>query len=142
MVHCPVRSANMRKLVSTLFLATATCFATNTVNISFTALPAVQDFGTYNGYATATVGSTTGVQLICDDAQDTTNIPSGPWVYDFSTINTSQSTIPGVKFTPTSTASTGETQTQMYEEAALIISALAAISPIPANTELISQYQY
>ena len=135
----------MRKFFTTLLLASGACFATNTVNISFTGLPAVQDFGTYNGFSTATVGSQTNVLVICDDAADRTNIPSGPWVYDYSTINTSSSTIPGVKFTPSTTsgqASFGLTQTQMYEEAALIVYALAGISPIQANAEIISQYQY
>src|SRR6185437_273370 len=120
----------MRKLVPTLLLLSSACFADTVVNIVFTNLPSTNYAGTYNGYTTATVGTTAGGTgglagqlLICDDEAHNPNVPSGVLPFDFSTINTASPTITNARFTPTNSGASfsGETQTQLYEEAAIIL---------------------
>lgn len=143
----------MRKLVPTLLLFTSACLADGVTNIVFTNLPGTQYpvAGDYNGFTTATVGTTAGgtggiagLPLICDDEAHNTLVPSGVLPYDYSTINTSSNTIANARFTPSTTigtASYGETQTQMYEEAAIIVYNLTRLYA-SASAETIATYQY
>jgi len=119
------------------------------VNIVFTNLPSTNYAGTYNGYTTATVGTTAGGTgglagqlLICDDEAHNTNVPSGVLPFDFSTINTASPTITNARFTPTNSGASfsGETQTQLYEEAAIILYNFSQLAG--PSAELIAQYQY
>lgn len=140
----------MRKLVPTLLLLSSACFADTVVNIVFTNLPSTNYNNTYNGFTTATVGTNSsgvggvpGQLLICDDEAHNTNVPSGALPYDFSTINTASSTIANARFTPGSSSPVyfgGETQTQLYEEAAIILYNFTKL--ISPTAETIAQYQY
>jgi hypothetical protein len=66
-----------------LFLCAA---AGNAATVLFTGLPANTEYGTYNGFATATIDGTAGQLLICDDYSHTTYVPSGPLAYLVSSL--------------------------------------------------------
>jgi hypothetical protein len=119
------------------------------VNIVFTNLPGTTYGGTRDGYTTATVGTTStgtgglaGQLLICDDEAHTTNVPSSVLPYDFSTINTASSTITNARFTPANSGASfaNETQTQLYEEAAIILYNFGQL--VNPTAQVIGQYQY
>jgi hypothetical protein len=150
------------RILSLLLFAFAApaCFGA-TVIISFTALPTdIQSESytnvnpSYNGYSTATINGVTNQQVICDDTYVDTYMPSGPFIYDYSTIggsgwastvafetnetitNNSGMTIDGLANNGTLTL----TETQAYETAAVLLVTLSKISNPSANT--ITDFQY
>ena len=58
--------------------------------VSFTGLPANNDHGTYNGFASGTIDGVPFADLICDDWSHTTYVPSGNLNYNVSVLNTLQ----------------------------------------------------
>jgi hypothetical protein len=71
------------KLLVFLFLTVSAGFADT---IQFTGLPVNTQYGTYNGYAFATIDGTPLQALICDDFDHTTYVPSGNMAYSLSTL--------------------------------------------------------
>ena len=73
------------RFVVLLVLTLATASA-GMVNVTFTGLPVNQAGGYYVGYATATVGNSPNVNLLCDDIEHITYVPSGPFPYYVSSL--------------------------------------------------------
>jgi hypothetical protein len=77
---------------ATIFLALASNAVASSVTIDFTALPGQTAGGEYVGFSQATIitptQTFTNFDLICDDFEHTTNMPSGPFTYDVSTLPT------------------------------------------------------
>jgi hypothetical protein len=146
-----------------LFLAcSASVCSANTVILSLTALPTVYESGsystttdqTYNGYSTATIAGIPFVQIMCDYAAVDTTIPSGPFIFDYSTVggaewattvafetgetltNTSGGTIDGVA----SSGTIALTELQAYQTAAVLLVTLENIGSPTADQ--ITDYQY
>jgi hypothetical protein len=104
-------------LAVSLFLTVSGGFA-NT--IQFTGLPVNSQYGTYNGYAFATIDGSPLQPLICDDFDHTTYVPSGNLTYSLSTL-TGGSPLQYARFDDTSQwAGT----IAKYEEAALLLDGL------------------
>ena len=57
------------------------------VMINFTTLPTNTENYTYNGFVSGTIDGVPFNDLICDDRWHTTYVPSGPWDYHVSTLN-------------------------------------------------------
>jgi hypothetical protein len=72
----------MRKFVLLAWLAVSAAGATT---IQFVSLPGNTAYGTYNGFAMATVDGVSQL-LVCDDYNHTTYMPSPPMVFLLSTI--------------------------------------------------------
>jgi hypothetical protein len=114
-------------LAALLFSLTA-CYA-STVTMFFTALPATNENGTYNGFSTATVNGIPSQLLICDDYDDTTYMPSSSnMIYDYSTLEGPD---------PLQYAMFGKAN---YDEAAVLVWELTE-TPNPSATT-IEDYQY
>lgn len=125
----------MSKLLAVfLFLAVSGGFA-NT--IQFTGLPVNTQYGTYNGYAIATIDGAPLQSLICDDFDHTTYVPSGNMAYSLSTL-TGADPLQYARFIdpnyPDSTVA-------KYEEAALLLDGLRQTGP-GFLLDLTADYQY
>jgi hypothetical protein len=104
----------VRKL---LILGFGSVLAAGASTIQFTGLPINTEFGTFNGFAFATVDGSPDQLLICDDFNHTTYVPSGPLVYDASTL-AGADPLEYVRFA-------GEPQpVALYEQAALLLDGL------------------
>ena len=124
----------MRKIIILLGLAAATGFA-DTIN--FTGLPIDHEFGTYNGFAYATVNGITGVLLVCDDYNHTTYVPSAGLQYDVSTL-TGNDPLQYARFL---NPSDSQGSIARYEQAALLVNGLRSTGP-QSLVNLTAQYQY
>ncbi len=127
----------MPRLISSfalLLLAAASCFA-ETITVYFTSLPATVQYGTYNGYSTATVNGIPNQYLICDDYAGETVMPSPrTMIYDYSALTGPNA----LQYAMWDTTAAGVTK---YEEAAVLLFGLAQAGPTPTATT-ISDYQY
>jgi len=117
-----------------LFLTVSTGFA-NT--IQFTGLPVNTQYGTYNGYAVATIDGTPLEPLICDDFDHTTYVPSGNLTYSLSTL-TGGDPLQYARFIDPN--NWGATIVK-YEEAALLLNGLNQTGP-GFLLDLTADYQY
>jgi hypothetical protein len=106
-------------------------------SIQFTGLPSNFQYGTYNGYASATIDGVPLQQVICDDYDHTTYVPSGPLDYSLSTL-TGQSPLQGARFADPSQLASAETK---YEEAAILLNGLDQTGP-GTLLDLTADYQY
>jgi len=117
-----------------LLLAAASCSA-DTITVYFTSLPVTNQYGTYNGYATATVNGIPNQYLICDDYAGETYMPSPrTMIYDYSALTGPNA----LQYAMWDTTPAGPTK---YEEAAVLLYGLAQAGPKPSAT-IISDYQY
>jgi hypothetical protein len=113
----------------------------DTITMFFTALPGVQQNNnynnanstgesTYNGYATATIGGIPMQDVICDDFDHTTYVPSSSnLIYDYSSL-TGVEPLQYARFQGI----------QSYETAAVLLTELEAQVNPSANT--VTDYQY
>jgi hypothetical protein len=114
----------------TLFLALAVVsFANPIVTINFTGLPGQTAGGYYVGYSTANITTATNQTLvdfsmICDDFLHTTNIPSGPFQYNVSTL----ADLTGVRFTQSP-------QLTNYRLAAILLYNFDGLDPITQSSQ-------
>jgi PEP-CTERM motif len=110
---------------ATILLAFASnAFASDIVSIDFTALPNQTAGGYYVGFSTANIIESSTMtldnfSLMCDDFLDTTDMPSGPFTYDVSTLDT----LSNVKFTSPISGNgvSNDTELKNYELAAIIL---------------------
>ncbi len=123
----------MRKLLFFLCAVWSAAGAT----IQFTALPLNYQYGTFNGFAFATIDGEANQLLICDDFDHTTYVPSGPLVYDASTL-TGSSPLDSARFAD---ASRADGSLFRYEEAALLLYGLQNTGPSQL-LDLTADYQY
>jgi hypothetical protein len=118
----------LRTIVAALLFSLTACSA-DTVTMFFTALPKVNENGTYNGFSTATVNGDPSQLLICDDYNDETIMPSSSnMVYDYSTLTGAD---------PLQYAMFDKSK---YDEAALLAYELAQIPT--ASADIVTDYQY
>ena len=123
----------MRKAFLVLILGAAGASA---ATISFTKLPSNTDYGTYNGFAAATVDDGPAF-LICDDYLHTTYFPSGLLNYNMSTL---AGTNP-LEYARFASPSNWEESLNQYEQAALLLDGLLNI-PSGVMPDLTADYQY
>jgi hypothetical protein len=141
----------MKQFILALVIAASpAAFASSTVIVTFTGLPATQGNGTtnsqgntYNGPGIATVAGIPNADLVCDDFTNTTYVPSGPLDYSVNTISSLTSS--DVDFSSgfvtglTGEAAGGMTQTQAYDTVAVLTANLET----PGSTaQQIADYQY
>jgi hypothetical protein len=105
--------------------------AAHAATVVFTALPVNTRYGTYNGYAAATVDGAPGQMLICDDFAHTTYVPSGPLTYVVSSM-AGPDGLHFVRFT--------ENAVERYHQAALLLDGLDHSSA--GLLDLTAEYQY
>ena len=105
--------------------------AAHAATVMFTALPANTQYGTYNGYAAATVDGAPRQMLICDDFAHTTYVPSGPLTYLVSSM-VGPNPLQFVRFT--------ENAPERYHQAALLLDGLDHATP--GLLDLTAEYQY
>jgi hypothetical protein len=118
----------LRTVLATLLFSLAACYA-STVTMFFTALPATNQDGTYNGFSTAIVNGTPAQMLMCDDYDGTTYMPSSSnMIYDYSTL-TGSNPLQYVMFNK-----------GLYDEAAVLVYELA--ETVNASATTIADYQY
>jgi hypothetical protein len=117
------------------------------VLITFTGLPATQGNGTtnsqgntYNGEAAATIAGISSQDLVCDDFDNTTYMPSGQIDFSVETI----SNLSGADFTSGYATVSGYTltETQAYDTEAVLLTELEALTINSANAQAITDYQY
>jgi hypothetical protein len=118
-----------------LVLATAVGAAGAT--IQFTGLPINAQFGTFNGFAFATVDGDPSRMLVCDDFAHTTYVPSGPFVYDVSSLDGGMP----LQYVRFSAAGTPEDAATRYRQAAFLVSGLQQTGP-NGLLDLTADYQY
>jgi hypothetical protein len=139
----------MTKLVIllTLSAAAASVASASTVIITFTALPATQGNGTtnsqsntYNGEAPATIAGISSQDIVCDDFDNTTYMPSGQLDYSVETV----SNLSGADFSSGFATVSGNTltQAQAYDTEAILLSQMEALTINSTNAQAISDYQY
>lgn len=134
-----------KKLSMLLFVTAVGCstaaFASSTATVTFTNLPYTDlngNYGsagaTYNGYVLAIVNGIANQSLICDDYADETYVPSGPLIFDYSTLDSLGSPA-GLHFGGVANAQT------RYDEAAVLDYDLYSLGShaSPAN---VTDYQY
>jgi hypothetical protein len=133
----------------TLFLLVASAASADTVIIEFTALPFTQMSSTYstnsgvltyNGYSIATISGIPNQNLVCDDFNDTTIMPSNPLVFDFSTLVPSS---PNYLASEKYNSGTPAQVLQRYEEAAVLMVNFALyMASGNINQQTITDYNY
>lgn len=123
----------MRKLLVLLVAAWGAAGAT----IQFTALPLNYQYGTFNGFAFGTIDGAANQPLICDDYDHTTYVPSGPLIYDSSTL-TGSFALDSARFLD---AGDPDGSLFRYEEAALLLYGLENTGPSQL-LDLTADYQY
>jgi hypothetical protein len=138
----------MTKLIVLLTLSAAASVASASIlPIAFTGLPQTQGNGTtnsqgntYNGEAFATIAGFSSQDLVCDDFDNTTYMPSGQ--IDFSV--ESISNLSGADFTSGYATVSGYTltQAQAYDTEAVLLTELEALTANSANAQAITDYQY
>ena len=118
----------LHTIVAALLFSLTACYA-DTVTMFFTALPIVNENGTYNGFSTARVNGIPSQLLICDDYNDETIMPSSSnMVYDYSTLTGAD---------PLQYAMFDKSK---YEEAAVLVYQLAELPN--ASADMVTDYQY
>ena len=122
----------MRKVLLVLLLGAAGGSATT---ISFTGLPLNSAYGTYNGFALATVDGVPGHLLVCDDYNHTTYVPSGPLIYTVSTLAGSNP----LQYARFADPLAWEESIARYQQAALLVDGMSHVSPL---LNLAADYQY
>jgi PEP-CTERM motif-containing protein len=130
----------MNKVLIAILAVIGVCHG-DTITMFFTALPSVQQNNnynnanstgeaTYNGYATATIGGIPMEDVICDDFDHTTYVPSSSnLIYDYSSL-TGVEPLEYARFQGI----------QNYETAAVLLTELGAQVNPSANT--VTDYQY
>ncbi len=123
----------VRRLACALVLLCAV-FQARAAVITFDTLPGVTEDGTYNGFIGATVDGVSAL-LVCNDFDHTTNVPSGPWDYNVSTL-------PALTF---ARFGNDAASVLMYEQAALLLegdgNTLAGLENV-TSPDAITAYQY
>lgn len=132
---------NLPLLLFVAAIGSATAALADTVAVTFTTLPYTELNGsygspgaTYNGYVGATVNGIPSQWLICDDYADETMVPSGPLIFDYSTI-ASLGNPAGLHFGGFRNAQT------LYDEAAILNYNLYSLGP-HASPVSVTDYQY
>jgi len=137
----------MNKIVLFVLVAAASPAFASTVAISFVSLPATQGNGTTNsqgntyvGEIGATIAGIPNQELVCDDFDATTYIPSSNIDFSVETV----SSLAGVNFTNGYAVISGDTltETQAYETAAVLLTDLEALPVTNGNAQAIADYQY
>jgi hypothetical protein len=139
----------MNKLMILMILGATlhSAASASTVLISFTALPGTQGNGTtntqgntYNGETTATIAGVSSQELVCDDFDNTTYVPSSQIDFSVETL----ASLSGVDFTSGFSSISGNTlsQVQAYDTAAVLLTALDALTANSGNAQAIADYQY
>lgn len=122
----------VRKVLLVLLLGATGAFATT---ISFSLLPLNTAYGTYNGFATASVDGVPGQLLVCDDYDHTTYVPSGPLTYTLSTLVGSDP-LEHARFADPYAR---DQSIARYQHAALLVDGMLNSSPL---LNLTADYQY
>jgi hypothetical protein len=130
---------NISRILPVLIAALALTLPSHasTIDVQFTTLPTDMENGTYNGFVGGTVNGIAFSNLICDDYDHTTYVPSGDLQYNVYTLaDFGQARFAGE---PNSL--------QNYENAALLVYSLQNLavvnSYIPANQQLtVGDLQY
>lgn len=139
----------MTKLIIllTLSAAAASVASASTVIITFTGLPATQGNGTtnsqgntYNGEAPATIAGFSSQDIVCDDFDNTTYMPSGQIDFSVETI----SNLSGADFSSGFATVSGNTltQTQAYDTEAVLLAQMEALTINTTNAQAITDLQY
>ena len=119
----------MRLVVCVLVLLSAS--AGQASEIYFTRLPANFENGTYNGFVSGTIDGVLFNNLICNDYDEKTYVPSGPIVFHLSVLDTlTYARFVDLAGEPTST------DVQRYQEAALLLEGMQG------HPTLTADYQY
>jgi len=121
-------------LLSLLLLTTSSGRASS---IQFVSLPGNTQFGTFNGWVTSTVDGVPLQQLICDDYNHETYVPSGPVEFTVSTL-LGDSILQYARFFDPKHAASSITK---YEEAAVLLDGLRNTGP-GSILDLTADYQY
>lgn len=121
-------------LTSFLFLTVSAGFADT---IQLTGLPANTQYGTYNGFAFATIDGIPLQQLICDDIDHTSYVPSGSMTFSLSTL-TGGNPLQYARFID---PNDWDSTISKYEEAALLLDGLRQTGP-GLLLDLTADYQY
>ncbi len=124
----------MSKFLFSLLLATASAEASS---IQFVSLPGNTQYGTFNGWVTSTVDGDPLQQLICDDYNHETYVPSGPIDFTVSTL-LGASILQYARFYDPKAAAGSITR---YEEAAVLLDGLRNTGP-GSILDLTADYQY
>jgi hypothetical protein len=139
-----------------IFAASSVALASSTVLITFTALPGTQGNGsanssqgsTYNGDSIATVAGIPNEDLVCDDFNATTDMPSSAIDFNVNTLSTlasTDSTSAAVDFSagtlPGGTVG-ALSQTVTYEVAAVLTSEIEQLPVNTASSQEIDDLQY
>jgi hypothetical protein len=140
----------MTKLIILLTLtaaAAASVASASTVIITFTGLPTTQGNGTtnsqgntYNGEAPATIAGFFSQDVVCDDYDNTTYMPSGQIDFSVETI----SKLSGADFSSGFATVSGDalTQTQAYDTEAVLLAQMEALTINTPNSQAITDLQY
>jgi len=121
-------------LFSLLLLTASSGWASS---IQFVSLPGNTQFGTFNGWVTSTVDGVPLQQLICDDYDHETYVPSGPIDFSVSTL-LGDSILQYARFFDSKHAADSITR---YEEAAVLLDGLRNTGP-GSILDLTADYQY
>ena len=125
----------MSKFLFSLFLLTVSSGWAS--SIQFVSLPGNTQFGTFNGWVTSTVDGVPLQQLICDDFNHETYVPSGPIDFTVSTL-LGDSLLQYARFYDPKAAAGSITR---YEEAAVLLDGLRNTGP-GSILDLTADYQY
>ena len=116
----------MKTRFAVLLLLTLAMASAGTVNVTLTTLPANQAGGYYVGFTQATVGDSLGIDLLCDDIEHTTYVPSGPFSYYVSSLPQLQN----VRWT----GPNQQAELTNYETAAVLLYEFAALGAVSNDT--------
>lgn len=125
----------MTKILTALLLLTGSAGFAST--IQFVGLPANTTYGTYNGFASATINGMPFQQLICDDYDHTTYMPSGNLTFALSGLTGPNS----LQFARFVDLNQWENTIVRYEEAAILLNGLLQNGP-GGLLDLTADYQY
>lgn len=125
----------MSKLLAAFLFLTVSSGLADTIR--FTGLPVNTQYGTYNGYAFATLDGTPLQPLICDDFSHETYVPSGNMTFSLSTL-TGGNPLQYARFIDPNHWSATIVK---YEEAALLLDGLNHTGP-GLLLDLTADYQY
>ncbi|MGO9241026.1 MAG: hypothetical protein ACLQBJ_09465 [Bryobacteraceae bacterium] len=116
----------MKTRFAVLLLLTLAMASAGTVTVAFTTLPVNQAGGYYVGFAQATVGASLDIDLLCDDIDHTTYVPSGPFSYYLSSLPQLQN----VRWT----GPNQQAELTNYETAAVLLYEFAALGAVSNDT--------
>ena len=112
--------------------------ACGAATVRFTALPGVVENNVYLGFSAATVDGFPLQQLLCDDFEHTTYMPSGDLAYQVAYLDGADP-VHGARFA--SAGSPAPADFTRYREAAVLVAALVAAGPA-ASSDTVADYQY